>query len=46
MPRYQARWSNGYWKTFDRVTFNDVATHGTKKLAEDATAEMNAAKRR
>lgn len=44
--RYQARWSNGYWKTFDATAFSDIAIHRTKSDAEDAVAEMNAARRK
>jgi hypothetical protein len=39
--RYQARWSNGYWKVFDRTKFADVATCVTRRLAEDAALDFN-----
>lgn len=39
--RYQARWSNGSWKTFDRERFVDVETHASKKIAELAVAVAN-----
>jgi len=44
--RYQARWSNGYWKTFDCERFMDVEPHPTRKMAEEAVAAMNAARRK
>ncbi len=44
--RYQARWSNGSWKTFDRERFADVETHATKKIAELAVAVANVARRK
>jgi hypothetical protein len=40
--RYEARWSNGFWKTFDRVKFVDVETHVTKRLAGEAVVVLNA----
>ena len=40
--RYQARWSNGSWKTFDRERFADVETHATKKIADEKVAAANA----
>ena len=39
--RYEARWSNGYWKTFDKTAFEDRAMHGTRKEAEEHAAEMS-----
>ena len=39
--RYQARWSNGYWKTFDSKRFTDVAVHKTQKDAERSVSKMN-----
>ena len=42
--RYQARWSNGYWKIFDRITFADGRTYFTKREAEEATIRRNAFK--
>ncbi|GEM_PF-2479414 len=44
--RYQARWSNGSWKTFDRERFADVETHATKKIAEERAALANDARRK
>jgi len=44
--RYQARWSNGYWKTFDRERYIDVETHPTRKIAEEAVAAMNVSRRK
>ena len=39
--RYEARWSNGYWKTFDKDLYRDVELHGTQKEAEDNAAQMS-----
>jgi hypothetical protein len=44
--RYEACWSNGYWKTFDRVRFADVETHPTQRIAVDAVAAKNRAQRK
>ena len=44
--RYEARWSNGYWKTFDRERFVDVEMHVTQKNANEKVAELNKAKRK
>jgi len=44
--RYQARWSNGLWKTFDRERFIDVETHATQKIAVEKVAIANAARRK
>jgi hypothetical protein len=44
--RYQARWSNGCWKVFDRFTFADVATRGTQRDADYAAREFSAAELR
>jgi len=44
--RYQARWSNGLWKTFDRERFADVEIHATKKMAEEKVAAANVASRK
>ncbi len=44
--RYQARWSNGAWKTFDRERFSDVEIHATKKMAEETVAIANEARRK
>lgn len=40
--RYQARWSNGYWKTFDAVKFEDIAVHALQREAVEAVARLNA----
>lgn len=40
--RYQARWSNGYWKTFDSIRFEDVAIHFLKREADESAVKMNA----
>lgn len=39
--RYQARWSNGYWKTFDSVRFEDIAIHSLKREADESALKMN-----
>jgi hypothetical protein len=39
--RYSARWSNGFWKTFDRHAFADLATHPRQVDAEAAVARLN-----
>lgn len=44
--RYQERWSNGFWKTFDRERFADVDTHPTEKIAIEKVAELNAGRRK
>jgi hypothetical protein len=44
--RYQARWSNGLWKTFDRNTFTDVDVHRTRREAEANAVTMNMFRRR
>lgn len=44
--RYQARWSNGVWKTFDRQLFTDVDIHASQKMAEEKVAIANAARRK
>jgi hypothetical protein len=43
--RYQARWSNGYWKTFDTRRFEDVEIHPTKKEAEFNAFRMSRPKK-
>jgi len=44
--RYQARWSNGAWKTFDRQLFADVDIHASQKMAEERAAIANATRRK
>jgi hypothetical protein len=44
--RYSARWSNGFWKTFDTERFVDVEPHNTQKLAEEAVALLNNSRRK
>ena len=39
--RYQVRWSNGYWKTFDSKRFEDIALHNTQQDAIKAVANAN-----
>lgn len=41
--RYQARWSNGYWKTFDSRKFEDVEIHMLEKNAVEHVARLNRA---
>lgn len=40
--RYEARWNNGYWKTFDTVRYTDVALHGLQGECMSHVAKMNA----
>jgi hypothetical protein len=40
--RYVKRWSNGYWKTFDTVDYNDVRIHDTEREATESASRMNA----
>jgi hypothetical protein len=44
--RYQVRWSNGFWKTFDTERFADVEMHPTQKVAEEKVAELNRPRRK
>jgi hypothetical protein len=39
--RYRARWSNGFWKTFDSQAFEDVAVHSTQVDAERHASASN-----
>ena len=39
--RYQVRWSNGYWKTFDTKQYQDVDIHDTKREAEYCVGKLN-----
>lgn len=39
--RYSARWSNGFWKTFDRQVFADVAIHSRAVDANVAVDRLN-----
>ena len=43
-PRYQTRFSNGYWKTFDIVTYSSVRIHYTQADAVIAEARFNSPK--
>lgn len=40
--RYEARWSNGYWKTFDKQTFEDLAVtyHVSARALVELVAEV------
>lgn len=44
--RYSARWSNGFWKTFDHKKFEDVETHVSKRIAVEAVAALNGARQK
>jgi hypothetical protein len=44
--RYQARWSNGYWKSFDSRRFEDIEIHKTQKEAEHAVLKLNKTQRK
>lgn len=39
--RYQARWSNGFWKTFDAAQYRDTGIHATKKEASAEVDRLN-----
>jgi hypothetical protein len=39
--KYEVRWSNGFWKTFDRSRYESVAVHGTQAEAIIAVAKAN-----
>jgi hypothetical protein len=39
--RYQARWSNGYWKLFDMKMYTDLDTFGLQAQAAEAAASAN-----
>lgn len=41
MPRYQARYTNGTWQTFDTLQYCAVEVHYTQKEAERAVAMGN-----
>ncbi len=43
--RYQGRWSNRAWKTFDRERFADIDIRGSQKFAKEKVAIANAARR-
>lgn len=42
--RYEVRWSNGSWKTFDTFEYRAVGAHGreadAKRHSEDANASV------
>jgi hypothetical protein len=44
--RYEARWSNGFWKTFDSKKFEDVESHLTKRAADETVAALNGVRRK
>lgn len=44
--RYELRWSNGSWKTFDTVEYRPVAYHGRRVDAEASVENANATVRR
>jgi hypothetical protein len=39
--RYEVRWSNGYWKAFDTITYREVALFYLKKDAVESTNSAN-----
>lgn len=41
MPRFQARWTNGYWKLFDAQIFTDLAIFGLRVEAIEAATAAN-----
>lgn len=40
-PRYQVRFSNGYWKSFDTATYRTVAVHVLVKDAGSYVTHLN-----
>lgn len=46
MNRYEVRFANGYWRTFDTFLYTTVWLHSLKTEAEDATAKKNEALKR
>lgn len=43
-PRYQTRFSNGFWKTFDTHTYTSIRVHYTQADAVIAAARFNTPK--
>lgn len=43
-PRYQTRFSNGFWKTFDTHNYTTVWVHHLWVDAKNAEARINTAK--
>ena len=43
-PRFQTRFSNGFWKTFDTVTYTSVRAYYLLADAKDAEARLNVPK--
>ena len=43
--RYQVRWTNHYWKTFDTHAYTDAAIHMTRAEAEANVARLNSQRR-
>ena len=41
MPRYQARFTNGVWQTFDTLQYCAVDVHWTRKEADQAVTLAN-----
>ena len=39
--KYEVRWSNGFWKTFDTARYESVAVHGTQADAVIAVSRAN-----
>jgi hypothetical protein len=39
--RYIVKWNNGFWKTFDTVTYDDVYLHRLRSEAEVAAQRLN-----
>jgi len=39
--KYEVRWSNGFWKTFDTARYESVAVHHSEAEAIAAAARAN-----
>ena len=39
--RFEVRFNNGYYKSFDRVSYSDVGIFETRRDAEAAVSRMN-----
>ena len=40
--RFEARWNNGYWKTFDTLRYTDTSVHGLQSECVAQVAKLNA----
>jgi len=39
--KYEVRWSNGFWKTFDTACYESVACHNSQAEAVIAVSKAN-----